>query len=66
MGRPLGGLIGETWLTNEFRATNQTDTDFQIDAALLLVGERSIPMKREQVDPAYWVVPAGAKDERFY
>jgi hypothetical protein len=60
---PLGGLIGETWLSNEFRVTNNTDTDFQIDEAVLLVGGQSIPMKRDDVDPSYWFVPAGGKDE---
>jgi hypothetical protein len=53
VGHPLGGLIGETWLSNEFRVTNNTDTDLQIDEAVLLIGGRSIPMKREGVDPAY-------------
>jgi hypothetical protein len=51
VGRPLGGLIGETWLDNEFHASNDTDADFHIDEAELLVGGRSTPMKREGVDP---------------
>ena len=62
VGRPLGGLIGETWLSSEFRATNNTDTDFQIDEAVLLVGGQSVSMKRDGVNPSYWAVPAGRKD----
>jgi hypothetical protein len=62
VGHPLGGLIGETWLDNEFRASNDTDTDFHIDEVSYW-WVAGLSMKREGVDPNYWVVPARTKNE---
>ena len=62
-GRNLMGLIGETWLSDEFRATNDSSEEFTIDDAVLIVDGKQMPMKRVGVDPRWWMVPPKTKDK---